>query len=282
VPTLGTLAAGVKSVATTRRSEVYITELDENDRPLVSGGFPQWRKFQYYPESIADTKQVSYQPKEVPGGSLPLYQWTGSGERTISFTAVFTTDVDHLSMQSGIEIPNLPISASLVNQSFARGEAVLPSGAAEFLRSVDAAVQETYDRLQASGVKDRNPYIPGALLWLRRFMLPRYGENAEVGVPITRPPRKLMLNMPGTDIELFGGAGGFSQRGGGILCVMTTCDINIEALFPSGNIRIATVSLAFAEVPQRGGSVRFPSAAGLDEHLSLLALTTSGRFGGGG
>ena len=279
MPTLGTLAAGIKSVAGTRRSEVYVTELDENDRPLLDGGLPQWRKFQYYPESIADTKQVSYQPKEVPGGSLPLYQWTGSGERTIAFTAVFTTDVDHLAMQSGIEIPD-PTDLVLSDVSFIRGESLLPSGAAQFLTSVDTAVQSTYDRLQASGVKDRNPYIPGALLWLRRFMLPRYGENAEVGVPITRPPRKLMLNMPGTDIELFGGAGGFSQRGGGILCVMTTCDINIEALFPSGNIRIATVSLAFAEVPQRGGAVRFPSAAGLDEHLALNSLTTAGRFGG--
>jgi hypothetical protein len=282
VPTLGTLAAGIKSVATTRRSEVYVTELDEEDRPLVSGGAPQWRKFQYFPETISDTKQVSYQPKEVPGGSLPLYQWTGSGERAISFTAVFTTDVDHLAMQHTIDIPSLPISASLVNQSFARGESALPSGAAEFIRSVDDAVEETYDRMGASGIKERNPYIPGMLLWLRRFMLPRYGDNAEVGVPITFPPRKLMLNIPGSDIELYGGAGGFTQRGGGVLCVMTTCDINIEALFPSGNIRIATVSLAFAEVPQRGGAVRLPSASGLDEHMSLHPLTTTGRFGGGG
>lgn len=91
-----------------------------------------------------------------------------------------------------------------------------------------------------------------------------------------------MLNIPGSDIELFGGAGGFSERGGGVLCVMTTCDINIEALFPSGNIRIATASLAFAEVPQRGGAVRFPSAAGLDEHMNLHPLSTTGRFGGGG
>jgi len=281
VPTLGTLAAGIKSVATTRRSEVYITELDEEDRPLVEGNSVQWRKFQYYPESIADTKQVSYQPKEVPGGSLPLYQWTGSGERTISFTAVFTTDIDHLAMQHTIEIPNL-IDFVRSDVDFVRGDSPLPSGATEFLSSVDAAVEETFTRAQASGVKERNPYIPGMLLWLRRFMLPRYGDNAEIGVPITHPPRKLMLNMPGTDIELFGGAGGFSQRGGGVLCVMTTCDINIEALFPSGNIRIATVSLAFSEVPQRGGAVRFPSATGLDDHMNLHALPTTGRFGGGG
>jgi hypothetical protein len=46
---------------------------------------------------------------------------------------------------------------------------------------------------------------------------------------------------------------------------MTQCDITMEALFPSGNIRIASVSLNFAEVPQRGGYVTFPDASGMDE-----------------
>lgn len=280
--TLGTLAAGIQNVSAVRRSEVYLTELGEDDRPLVTDSFkfdftqnvPQWRKFQYFPETISDTKQVGYQPKEVPGGSLPLYQWSNSGERAISFTAVFTTDIDHLLAQSTIDFPLAGGGTSL---SSSLGDQSLPSGVEERLRTVDGAVNASYTRLKASGQQDRNPFIPGMLIWLRRFMLPRYGDNAEIGVPITRPPRKLLLHMPGTEFELFGGGGGFSAPGGGLLCVMTTCDINIEALFPSGNIRIATVSLAFSEVPQQGGAVRFPSASPLDAYVSWHPLAAAGQ-----
>src|SRR3989304_465382 len=50
-------------------------------------------RFQYFPETITDNKQVSWQAKPIAGGSLPIYQWTNSGERTISFTATLPTDV---------------------------------------------------------------------------------------------------------------------------------------------------------------------------------------------
>lgn len=261
MPTLGTLAAGIQSVSAQRRSEVYLTELGDDDRPLVGRdrSVPQWLKFQYFPESIADTKAVSYQPKEVPGGSLPLYQWTNSGERTISFTAYFTSDVDHLALLEGSDF-----DASLEDLA---GDMALPAEGARS-ETLNGVIERIYDRLRAAGVLERSPFIPGALVWLRRFMLPRYGENSEVGVPITKPPHKLLLHVTGAELERFGGANGFSIGGGGILCVMTTCDINIEALFPTGNIRIATVSLAFAEVPQRGGFVRFPSSDGLDETVA--------------
>jgi len=257
MPTLGTLAASIQSVSAQRRSEVYLTELGDDDRPLVGRdrSVPQWIKFQYFPESVADTKAVNYQPKEVPGGSLPLYQWTGSGERTISFTAYFTSDVDHLALVEASDF-----DASIEDLI---GDLSLPPDGGRS-GTLNGAIETVYARLRAAGVQERNPFIPGALVWLRRFMLPRYGENSEVGVPITKPPHKLLLHLTGAEMERFGGANGFSIGGGGILCVMTTCDINIEALFPTGNIRIASVSLAFAEVPQRGGFVRFPSAEGLD------------------
>lgn len=274
MPTLGTLSAGIKSVSATRRSEVYLTELDGYDRPRVQGGALQWRKFQYFPESISDTKQVSYQPKEVPGGSLPLYQYTNSGERTIGFTATFTTDVDHLVGERTIDFES---TFGEMN-----GTQSPPDGTETRVSSLDTAVNAAYTRLQAAGQRDRNPFIPGMLVWLRRFMLPSYGDNSEVGVPITRPPPKLLLHIPGSQIELYGGQGGFSQRGGGVLCVMTTCDISIEAMFPSGNIRIATVTLAFAEVPQRGGSVRFPTSAALDRYMTWHRLVASGGVGSSG
>lgn len=276
MPTLGTLAAGIRSIAAVRRSEVYITELNDEDRPDLAAGVPQWRKFQYFPESLSDTKAITYEPKEIPGGSLPLYQYSSSGERTISFTAYFTTDVDHLSGQQTIDW-DAELSETGRDQS-------LPSGVEERMGTVESSIDAMYTRLTASGALDRNPFIPGMLVWLRRFMFPRYGEHAEVGVPLTKPPHKLLLHIPGSEIELYGGAGGFSQRGGGVLCVMTQCDITIEALFPSGNIRIANVALAFAEVPQRGGVVKFPSAGPLDSYMNwhrLVAATRSGTSGRG-
>jgi len=256
VPTLGTLAASITSVSATRRSEVYLTELGDDDLPLIQSGVPQWRRFQYFPESVSDTKQVNYQTKEVPGGSLPLYQYTGSGERTLSFTAYFTTDVDHLAQQRVVDFDASEIDAA--------GDQSLPGGTSIRTPSISSSVNAMKDRLQASGVAHRNPYIPGALIWLRRFMLPRYGENSEIGVPLTKPPRKLMLHFTGSRLEQLGGAGGFSAAGGGILCVMTQCDITIDSFFPSGNPRIANVGLAFSEVAQRGGVVKFPSASALD------------------
>lgn len=251
MPTLGTLAAGIQSVSATRLSEIYITELGDDDLPVPSTPL----RFQYFPDSIADTKAVNYQPKEVPGGTLPIYQWTNSGERTISFTAYFATDVDQLhNAEYGAAILDFDPSIS-----GPLGDQMLTAQIAVRTSTVSVAVEASYTKLQAAGIQHRNPFILGALAWLRRFMFPRYGDSSEIGVPITKPPRKLMLHITGSGLERLGGAGGFSAPGGGILCVMTQCDINIEAFFPSGNIRIASVNLAFAEVPQRGGAIKFPS-----------------------
>lgn len=275
MPTLGTLAAGIRSVSAVRRSDAYLTELGDDDLPLTGAdGGAQWRRFQYYPDSIQDTKAVNYQSKEVPGGSLPLYQYTNSGERQISFTAIFTTDVDHL---------------AATNSTTFDGVSTLTDQALDNTRTLrtmclDSFIQAMHTRLQASGVEERSPFIPGALIWLRRFMFPRYGESSDVGVPLTKPPRKLLLHLTGTEFERFGGGGGFSIGGGGLLCVMTQCDITIEAQFPSGNIRHATVNLAFTEVPQRGGFVRFPSATEMDqqaaEWYTLVARARASSSGG--
>jgi len=227
---LGTLARGLRPVLNTRRAYLYLTELDENDAIATVRGRPVVRRFQYYPESINDAKQVNWSPKEVMGASLPLYEWISSGERTISLTAVFTTDTDHL-MESA-ELGNF-------------GSAVV------------GRVIKHSERLKAAGVSGQNVWIPGAIAWLRRFMLPRYGETAEVGVPRTSPPRKLLFTAPGTFISTAGGDGGFSSTGG-LYVIMTSCDVTYTALFPSGNPRIAEVSLSFAEVPQVGGRVKFP------------------------
>lgn len=265
MPTLGSLASGLRTVVNARRGDVYMIELDREDRPLsanarplsadlggVASGAPSdtRRKFQYFPDSFTDTKAVNYSTKEVPGGSLPIYQWVNSGARSIAFTAVFTTDVDHYAFKA----PPSPLGAD--------------GGAGE--SGLVAKAEAAAERLKAVGVNERNVYIPGALAWLRRFMLPRYGEQSEVGVPFTEPPRKLLLVFPGTNIHLSGGGNGFSENSA-LLCIMTQCDVTYEALFPSGNPRIVTVQLSFNEVPQKAGSVRFPQVTpALDARADTL------------
>lgn len=57
-------------------------------------GDPEIFVFQYWPESVTDTETPRYAEKEVPGASHPLYQWTGGSGREITFTAIFTAEVD--------------------------------------------------------------------------------------------------------------------------------------------------------------------------------------------
>jgi hypothetical protein len=55
--------------------------------------------FQYWPDSITDTKDSSREEKRIPGLSGPLYWWTSGGPRTISFTAMFSRDEEGLDDQ---------------------------------------------------------------------------------------------------------------------------------------------------------------------------------------
>lgn len=50
--------------------------------------------FQYWPETVEDSYGVSYQEKTIPGGSHPLFQWVGGTGREVSFTAIFTAELD--------------------------------------------------------------------------------------------------------------------------------------------------------------------------------------------
>ena len=56
--------------------------------------------FQYFPETITDPKQVNYQNIDIPGASLPLQQFSSGSARDISFTAVFTCDMDLLAPEN--------------------------------------------------------------------------------------------------------------------------------------------------------------------------------------
>lgn len=215
-----------------RLSEVILLGLDQTDAPDQKNV----TKLQYYPESISDTKAINWQQKEIPGGSLPLYQWVSSGARTIGFTAQFSCDID-----------------------------------------LDTAAPDPSLKLKAFGEETRNVDIRSACLKLRQFLLPKYGGTVEIGVPLTYAPAKLKLFMPGTGIGLFGGGPALGGKDS-ILCVMTQCDITFEQFFMNGIPRLASVQLAFDQIPQFGGAVYFPSVE--DEMKSNASGGKVGQFYG--
>lgn len=205
-----------------RRADVVLYELHEKDDSLVGNPLA----FQYFPETLSDSKAVNYQQKEIPGGSLPLYQWVSSGERLITFTAIFTSDMDV------IDVPQ---------------------------------------SRQGATSRD-NIDIRAALLWLRRHMLPRYSsESSNTTNPVahrqtaatrsrTFAPRKLRLYIPNSGLGLAGGGRSAADiSDDAVTVLLTQCEINYQGWFPSGLPQSVEVQLSFAETPQIGGRVFFPS-----------------------
>lgn len=117
--------------------------------------------FQFWPESIEDNYNPEYGTKPVPGGSHPLLQWTGGSGRDISFTAIFTAEVDVGITRGAIGRPN-PAPVQLNPSS-----------------------RYTVD-------------VRGALNRLRSFMLPDYAGTGFNINTIASPPKKLYLVLPGT------------------------------------------------------------------------------------
>jgi len=216
VAALSLMTAGAVPKLHEKKASAWLVSLDPfNDQPYYPG-----LRFQYYPASISDTKAVNYSQKAVPGGSLPLYQWINGGERIISFTAMFSSDID----------------LSLASDAIGAGSLV--------------------DEVKANGVEDRNVDIVAAVLWLRSMMMPVYTSHETVH---TLPPPKLYLNLPNTGIWASGGVSEHHLASAQIvLCLMTQCDVEYKAFFPSGVPRLVSVQLSFAEIPQQGGKVSFP------------------------
>lgn len=228
MPTLSSLTSKLGTKLNSKKSSVTLIEVDESQRPVADDrGKINSLTLQYYPESLSDNKTVNNTTKEIPGGSLPLYQWVASGERLITFTAVFTTDMDLTEIRSPADVVT--------------GE-----------------------------VAGHNPDIRSAITWLRQFELPRYlnGGEASLSSTFTQAPSRLKLVVPNSGIGMYGGDDGIFRHPDAVLCIMTQCDVTIESSFPSGLPRIATVSLAFAQVGQYRGSVVFPQRSPRTESLA--------------
>jgi hypothetical protein len=121
--------------------------------------------FQYWPQSLTDDYAVDYAEHTIPGGSHPLYQWTGGRGRTISFESIFTSEINTLS---------------------ATGSSILSRAAA-------VAAAASISLLPSS------PYtvdVGAALAKVRSWMMPKYSAGGRLGE--TRPPKILTLVFPNT------------------------------------------------------------------------------------
>lgn len=116
----------------------FIDATDRSDIRELYGDVGALR-FQFFPETITDTKPSEWQSRDIPGLSHPLYHWVSGGGRTISFTAIFARDND----------PEEIGDDTL--------EAVVGGGAD----------------------KELNYNIEAAIAWLRSFQLPTYTEDME-------------------------------------------------------------------------------------------------------
>lgn len=124
--------------------------------------------FQYWPESLQDTRGSEWNPRSIPGGSHPIYQWTQGGERRLSFTALFSTDTE-------------PEDEALLQDDPYAAAADRPlSGIQRGSRDLD---------------------IRAAVSWLRYYTYPMYGTGQDLRV--FEPP-KVLLVMPNSGIAYDG------------------------------------------------------------------------------
>ena len=165
--------------------------------------------FQYWPQSLTDDYQVNYAEHQIPGGSHPLYQWVSGSGRTISFEAVFTSEIN-------------------TNRSFA--------GAFAGLAGVSSIANVS------SALTPSAPYtvdVSAALSRLRSFMRADYPKGGQQG--LSKAPQILTLVVPGTKLN---------GKSDAVNVILRSAPITIEAWFPDGQIRVASVSLTFSEIVQ--------------------------------
>lgn len=160
-----------------RLKQVYLVATDTADGEKVpwakDGG--NWTKIalQYWPESLTDSRSSEWNPRNIPGGSHPIYQWTHGGERRLSFTAVFARDHE-------------PDDSKTTNLG-------------GFLKSAASAVGLG----PAKGDPARDPPIEAAIKWLRYFTYPLYKKGS---VRVYEPP-KVVLVFEGSDLSHDGSEG---------------------------------------------------------------------------
>lgn len=172
----------------------------------------------FYPDSISDSYQTSWNQKPVSGGSLPLYFWDSGGPRMISMTTMLVRE----SIKS-VVVKSKPVR----------------SGNVLYIKKVD----------------DYNLDITKAIGWLRRQMYPIYSND--VNTMIRPPERMRVIFEKGIGSEGEGFSPGMVEPANILNCVMTGCEITYQKFFADGTPKIVNVDLVFDEVPQDETGITF-------------------------
>lgn len=135
-------------------SEFDLVNSEERDGTLQA--------FQYFPETINDSKGAEYARRSIPGGSHPLVQFVNGGERVIAFVATFTQSKNP---------EGQGLLAAMLNGSFSF-----------------SIGEDTKHNLPQGG-------IATAIAWLRSFTYPEYDDN---GVMI--PPPAACVYLPNSGL----------------------------------------------------------------------------------
>lgn len=218
-------------------ARAYMQPLD-----LAPGETPPWNSggneagnaiaFQYWPETIQDSRASEWSPKKVAGGSHPIYQWSSGGERRLSFTAMFTTDT----------APEESLLAEVsVGNTGARGAITQALGGSQ-------DPYEVQGNNPLSGIEKgtRDIDLRAVVSWLRWYTYPYYADDNDWKA--YEPPKSLLV-MPNMGL-------GYAGQDH-VTTVMTQCDVTYEACFESGFPRLVEIALEFAEVVQGGSRVQF-------------------------
>jgi len=216
-----------------KHAKAFLVELDDDGDQKASS----FNNFQYFPETISDSRGVNYTTKEVIGGSHPIYQWIHGSERTISFDAIFTADFT-------------------VKEDLSQ----FLSAAASVLKNPVSAVVSAF-----KGPDPHAPEIKKYIAWLRSKTYPAYEGTGPVS-----PPPKMLLWLEGSGIT--SGVGGYASDV--IPVIMKRCDVTYEAFFRDGSPRIATVALEFAEIIQIGSAWEFVNRSDIETSWSGLQNTS--------
>ena len=204
---------------------------------LYNSTFTEKKAFQFFPETISDSRSVSLQEKYGIGSSHPIYQWISGSAREISFDAIFTSD----DSKDGVtEKENtLDVIRKVVkNPAFA-------------LFNNSPSLDTKY-----------NQDISAAISWLRSFTYPIYNSSGRVSAPGV-----CGLWFEGSGIKSYA----LSSNSEIIPCLMTRCDVNYDAFFNNGTIRVATVSLTFVETIQVGQNWKYVNGQNFLDHAKGYA-----------
>lgn len=122
-----------------------------------------FQAFQYFPETISDTKSPEWVRKHVPGGSHPIVTFLNGGERILSFSAVFTQDKN-------------PEPLGLLQ--------------AALTGSFDLSLETIFGETPRKDTCD----IASAIAYLRKFTYPDYAQG------VATPPPFAIVYLPNSGI----------------------------------------------------------------------------------